>query len=128
MDNLHLKNLKDNNIEQIKKSRWFKKFNKGQQAYIEIGLKHSVNVNKFAKPELEPSEMLDILRSLEEKKYGKILTKYPIPIFHIEPPKKLQIQKTINELDDQQIQKIFDQIDDAEIQNIINKLNIDKSN
>lgn len=128
MENLHLKNLKNNNIEQIKQSRWFKQFNKGQQAYIEIGLKHNLNVNKFAKPELEPSEMLDILRSLEEEKYGKILTKYPIPIFYIEPPRNLQIKKTIDELDDQQIQKIFDQIDDAEIQNIINKLNIDKSN
>lgn len=89
MQNLHLKNLKDNNIEQIKQSRWFKQFNKGQQAYIEIGLKHNLNVNKFAKPELEPSEMLDILRSLEEEKYRKILTKYPIPIFYIEPPKKI---------------------------------------
>lgn len=128
MQNLHLKNLKDNNIEQIKQSRWFKQFNKGQQAYIEIGLKHNLNVNKFAKPELKASEMLDILRSLEEEKYGKILTKYPIPIFYIEPPRNLQIKKTIDELDDQQIQKIFDQIDDAEIQNIINKLNIDKSN
>lgn len=128
MDNLHLKNLKDNNIEQIKQSRWFKQFNKRQQAYIEIGLKHNLNVNKFAKPELKATEMLDILRSLEEEKYGKILTKYPIPIFYIEPPRNLQIKKTIDELDDQQIQKIFDQIDDAEIQNIINKLNIDKSN
>ena len=104
MENLHLKNLKNNNIEQIKQSRWFKQFNKGQQAYIEIGLKHNLNVNKFAKPELEPSEMLDILRSLEEEKYGKILTKYRIPIFYIEPPRKLKKQ------------------------NIINKLNIDKSN
>ena len=128
MENLHLKNLKNNNIEQIKQSRWFKQFNKGQQAYIEIGLKNSVNVNKFAKPELEPSEMLDILRSLEEEKYGKILTKYPIPIFYIEPPRKLQTQKIINELDDQQIQEIFDELDDEEIQNIINKLNIDESN
>jgi hypothetical protein len=85
MQNLHLKNLKDNNIEQIKQSRWFKQFNRHQQQYIEIGLKNSVNVNKFAKPELKATEMLDILRSLEEEKYGKILTKYPIPIFYIEP-------------------------------------------
>ena len=128
MENLHLKNLKNNNIEQIKQSRWFKQFNKGQQAYIEIGLKHNLNVNKFAKPELEPSEMLDILRSLEEEKYGKILTKYRIPIFYIEPPRKLQTQKIINKLNDAEIQSIFEKIDDAEIQNIINKLNIDKSN
>lgn len=128
MENLHLKNLKDNNIEQIKQSRWFKQFNKGQQAYIEIGLKHNLNVNKFAKPELEPSEMLDILRSLEEEKYGKILTKYPIPIFHIEPPRKLQTQKIINELNDEEIQSIFNKIDDKEIQRIINELGINESN
>ena len=127
MENLHLKNLKDNNIEIIKQTSWFKQFNKGQQAYIEIGLKNSVNVNKFAKPELEPSEMLDILRSLEEEKYGKILTKYPIPIFHIEPPRKLQTQKIINELDEK-IQSIFDKIDDEEIQRIINELGINESN
>ena len=127
MENLHLKNLKDNNIEQIKQSRWFKQFNKGQQAYIEIGLKHNLNVNKFAKPELEPSEMLDILRSLEEEKYWKIVTKYPIPIFKIEPPRKLQTQKIINELNDKEIQSIFDKIDDEEIQRIINQLGIDES-
>lgn len=127
MENLHLKNLKNNNIEQIKQSRWFKQFNKGQQVYIEIGLKNSVNVNKFAKPELEPSEMLDILRSLEEEKYGKILTKYPIPIFHIEPPRRIQINNIINELTDEEIQKIFNQIDDKEIQRISNELGINES-
>lgn len=128
MENLHLKNLKDNNIEQIKQTSWFKQFNKGQQKYIEIGLKNNVNVNKFAKPELEPSEMLDILRSLEEDKYGKILTKYPIPIFHIEPPRRIQINNIINELTDEEIQKIFDKIDDEEIQRISNELGINKSN
>ena len=128
MENLHLKNLKDNNIEQIKQSRWFKQFNKHQQYYIEKGLEHNVDVNKFAKPELEPSEMLDILRSLEEEKYGKILTKYPIPIFKIEPPRKLQTQKLINELNDTEIQTIFDKIDDEEIQRIINELGINESN
>lgn len=128
MKNLHLKNIKNNNIKQIKQTPWFKQFNKGQQKYIEIGLKNNVNVNKFAKPELEPSEMLDILRSLEEEKYGKILTKYPIPIFYIEPPRKLQTQKIINELDDEEIQSIFDKIDELEKQKIINELGINKSN
>lgn len=127
MKNLHLKNLKDNNIEQIKQSRWFKQFNQSQQYYIEKGLEHNVDVKKFAKPELESSEMLDILRSLEEEKYGKILTKYPIPIFYIEPPKKLQTQTIINELDDEEIQSIFDKIDDQEIQRIINQLGIYES-
>lgn len=123
-----MKNLKDNNIEIIKQTSWFKQFNRHQQKYIEIGLKNSVNVNKFAKLELEPSEMLDILRSLEEEKYGKILTKYPIPIFYIEPPRKLQTQKIFNELDDEEIQSIFDNIDDKEIQRIINELGINESN
>ena len=71
--------------------------------------------------------MLDILRSLEEEKYGKILTKYLIPIFYIEPPRKLQTQKIINELNDEEIQSIFDQINDQEIQRIINELRIDES-
>lgn len=128
MKNLHLKNLKDNNIEIIKQTSWFKQFNKRQQTYIEIGLKNKINVNKFAKPELEPSEMFDILQLLEEDKYGKILTEYPIPIFHIEPPRKLQTQKIINELDDNEIQSIFNKINDQEIQRIINELGINKSN
>jgi hypothetical protein len=128
MQNLHLKNLKDKYIEQIKQSRWFKQFNIPQQNYIEIGLKNNVNVNKFAKPELEPSEMLKILQSLEEEKYGKILTKYPIPIFHIEPPRRIQINNIINELTDEEIQKIFDEIDDKEIQRISKELGINKSN
>ena len=128
MENLHLKNLKDNNIEIIKQTSWFKQFNKRQQAYIEIELKNSVNVNKFAKPELETSEMLDILQSLEEEKYGKILTKYPIPIFYIEPPRRIQINNIINELTDEKIQKIFNEIDELEKQKIINELGINKSN
>lgn len=72
--------------------------------------------------------MLDILRSLEEEKYGKILTKYPIPIFHIEPPRRIQINNIINELTDEKIQKIFDEIDELEKQKIINELRINESN
>ena len=95
MQNLHLKNLKNNNIEQIKQSRWFKQFNKSQQYYIEKGLEHKIDIKKFAKPELEPSEMLDKLKVLEKQKYGKVLTG---TIFHIEPPREIQIQKIIDEL------------------------------
>ena len=95
MKNLHLKNLKDNNIEQIKQSRWFKQFNTEQQYYIEKGLEHKIDVNKFAKPELKSIEMLNKLRVLEKQKYGKVLTG---AVFHIEPPREIQIQKIIDEL------------------------------
>lgn len=47
MENLHLKNLKDKYIEQIKQTSWFKQFNIPQQKYIEIGLKNNLNVNKL---------------------------------------------------------------------------------
>lgn len=125
MKNLHLKNLKNNNIEQIKQSRWFKQFNKSQQYYIEKGLEHKIDIKKFAKPELEPTEMLNKLRVLEKQKYGKVLTR---AVFHIEPPRKIQTQKIINELNDEEIQSIFEKIDDQEIQRIINELGINESN
>ena len=95
MKNLHLKNLKDNNIEQIKQTSWFKQFNKEQQYYIEKGLKHNIDVKKFANIELKPTEMFNKLRVLEKQKYGKVLTS---AIFHIEPPREIQIQKIIDEL------------------------------
>lgn len=128
MKNLHLKNLKNNNIEQIKQTSWFKNFDEAQQYYIEKGLESGVDINKFAKKEIKADRMFSMLRVLEKRKYGKVLTKPRSAKFKIDPPRKLQIQKTINELDDQQIQEIFDELDDEEIQNIINKLNIDESN
>ena len=42
MENLHLKNLKHNNIEKIKQSSWFKEFNPEQQYYKENTWENSV--------------------------------------------------------------------------------------
>ena len=75
MKNLHLKNLKDNNIEQIKKTNWFKQFDPEQQYYIESGIKNNVDITSFAKKEIHPDVMYNELRILEFKKYGKMLTK-----------------------------------------------------
>ena len=74
MKNLHLKNLKDNNIEQIKKTNWFKQFDPEQQYYIESGIKNNVDITSFAKKEIHPDVMYNELRILEFKKYGKMLT------------------------------------------------------
>ena len=128
MENLHLKNLKKSNIDQIKQTTWFNQFDPAQQYYIEKGLESGVDINKFARKEIKADKMLAMLHVLEKRKYGKIITKPQTVKFQIDPPKKLKIQKTIDELDNQQIQEIFDELDDEEIENIINKLNIDKSN
>lgn len=68
MENLHLKNLKHNNIEKIKQTSWFKKFNPEQQYYIESGLENEIDITIFAKKELDSNEMFDILTKLEIKK------------------------------------------------------------
>ena len=74
MENLHLKNLKHNNIEKIKQTTWFKSFNPEQQYYIEAGLKNEIHITSFAKKELEGDEMLNILQELEIEKYNETLT------------------------------------------------------
>ena len=74
MENLHLKNLKDNNLEAIKQSSWFKEFTEEQQYYIESGIKNNIDITKFAKKEFNGNEMFDILTKLEMKKYDKTLT------------------------------------------------------
>ena len=74
MENLHLKNLKHNNIEKIKQTTWFKSFNPEQQYYIESGLENDIDITKFAKKELDSNEMFDILTKLEIKKYNETLT------------------------------------------------------
>lgn len=74
MENLHLKNLKHNNIEKIKQTTWFKSFNPEQQYYIESGLENEINITIFAKKELEGDEMFDILQELEMQKYNEQLT------------------------------------------------------
>ena len=61
MENLHLKNLKHNNIEKIKQTTWFKSFNPEQQYYIESGLENDIDITKFAKKEISGDEMLSLI-------------------------------------------------------------------
>ena len=68
MENLHLKNIKNNNIKTIKQTSWFKSFNTEQQYYIESGLENEINITIFAKKEISGDEMFDILTKLEIKK------------------------------------------------------------
>lgn len=74
MENLHLKNLKHNNIEQIKKTKWFKEFSKEQQYYIESALNNNIDISKFAKKEIQGQKMYEILTDLELKKYNEKIT------------------------------------------------------
>ena len=57
MENLHLKNIKNNNIETIKQTSWFKEFNPEQQYYIESGLENEIDITKFAKKEFDSDEI-----------------------------------------------------------------------
>lgn len=74
MENLHLKNLKHNNIEKIKQTTWFKEFNPEQQYYIESRLENEINISSFAKKEISGNEMFDILQGLEMQKYKELIT------------------------------------------------------
>lgn len=74
MENLHLKNIKNNNIETIKQTSWFKSFNPEQQYYIKSGLENEINITIFAKKEISGDEMFDILQGLEMQKYNELIT------------------------------------------------------
>lgn len=90
MENLHLKNLKHNNIEKIKQTSWFKSFNPEQQYYIESGLENDIDITKFAKKELDSNEMFDILTKLEIKKYKELITlPYHMLVTHDKLMKKI---------------------------------------
>jgi hypothetical protein len=92
MENLHLKNLKHNNIEIIKQTSWFNEFNPEQQYYIESGLENDIDITKFAKKELEGDKMFNILQELEMEKYNETLT-VPYHMFqtHEKIMKKLKL-------------------------------------
>lgn len=96
MENLHLKNLKDNNIEQIKKTNWFKQFNEEQQYYIESGIKNNIDITSFAKKEISADEIYHILTNLEIKKYKKILTQYCVDWHKYYP--KINVDKILEEI------------------------------
>ena len=90
MKNLHLKNLNHNNIEQIKKTKWFKEFSKEQQYYIESGLENNIDITSFAKKEIQGQEMYEILTNLELKKYNEQITQSFYDWFNFYPDMKLE--------------------------------------
>ena len=100
MENLHLKNLKHNNIEKIKQTTWFKSFNPEQQYYIESGLENEIDITILAKKEISGDEMFDILQGLELQKYKKLIT-LPYHMFktHEKLMKKIIINSTYGALD-----------------------------
>lgn len=98
MENLHLKNLKHNNIELIKTTTWFKEFSKEQQYYIESALNNNIDISKFAKKEIQGQEMYEILTSLELKKYD---TKITIPYYdwyNFYPDMKIDIDSMLTQM------------------------------
>lgn len=100
MENLHLKNLKHNNIEKIKQTTWFKSFNPEQQYYIESGLENEINITIFAKKEISGDEMYDILQGLELQKYKELITlPYHMFVTHDKLIKKIILNSTYGALD-----------------------------
>lgn len=100
MENLHLKNIKNNNIETIKQTSWFKEFNPEQQYYIESGLENEIDISSFAKKELEGDEMFDILQELEMQKYNEQLTTpYHMFVTHERLKQRLIINSAYGALD-----------------------------
>lgn len=69
MKNLHLKNLKE---EQILKHPYFKNFSSGQLDEIKLGMQNKINYLEYAKIDISALDMAKKREELEEKKYGEI--------------------------------------------------------
>lgn len=98
MENLHLKNLKHNNIEYIKKTIWFKEFSKEQQYYIESGLNNNIDITSFAKKEIQGQEMYKILTDLELKKYDTKITIHYYDWFNFYPDMNIDIDSMLTQM------------------------------
>ena len=98
MENLHLKNLNHNNIEQIKKTTWFKEFSKEQQYYIESALNNNIDISKFAKKEIQGQEMYKLLTDLELKKYNTKITLHYYDWYNFYPDMKIDIDSMLSEI------------------------------
>ena len=98
MENLHLKNLKHNNIEQIKKTKWFKEFSKEQQYYIKSALNNNIDRSKFAKKEIQGQEMYEILTDLELKKYNTKITLHYYDWYNFYPDMNINIDSMITQM------------------------------
>ena len=100
MENLHLKNLKHSNLEVIKHSSWFNQFTEEQQYYIESGLENEIDITTFAKKEINPDDMFDILTKLEMEKYEEQLTiPYHMYKTHDQLMKKIVLNSAFGVLD-----------------------------
>lgn len=100
MENLHLKNLKHNNLETIKKTAWFKQFTEEQQYYIESGIENEIDITKIAKKELKGDKMFDILSKLEIQKYEEQMTiPYHMYKTHDQLIKKIALNASYDVLD-----------------------------
>ena len=98
MKNLHIKNLKDNNLEIIKQTAWFKQFSKEQRYYITSALENNIDITSFAKKEIQGQEMYEILTNLELKKYN---TKITIPYYdwyNFYPDMKIDIDSMLTQM------------------------------
>ena len=71
MENLHLKNLKE---EQILKHPYFKNFSNEQIDEIKLGMQNKINYLEYSKIDISPLDMARKRESLEKKKYGNIKT------------------------------------------------------
>lgn len=69
MENLHLKNLTEN---QILKHPYFKKFSEGQLDEIKIGIQNKINYWNYAKININPIDMSKKREDLEIEKYGEV--------------------------------------------------------
>lgn len=69
MENLHLKNLSE---DQILKHPYFKIFSEGQLDEIKTGMQNKINYWKYAKNHLTALDMSKIREDLEIDKYGEV--------------------------------------------------------
>lgn len=98
MKNLYLKNLKHNNIEQIKKTKWFKEFSKEQQYYITSALENNIDISKFAKKEIQGQEMYKILTDLELKKHDTKITIHYYDWYNFYPDMNIDIDSMLTQM------------------------------
>lgn len=69
MKNLHLKNLKE---EQILKHPYFKNFSEGQLNKLKLGMQNKINYLEYAKIDISALDMAKKRENLEQEKYGEV--------------------------------------------------------
>lgn len=72
MENLHLKNLKE---EQILKHPYFKNFSEGQLDELKLGIQNKINYLEYAKIDINALDMAKKRENLEQEKYGEVKTR-----------------------------------------------------